>query len=221
MAKLVWDQTGERIYETGTDHGVIYPVDSDGAYPTGVAWNGLTGVDENPSGADATKIWADNINYITMYSAEEFGFTIKAYTYPDEFAVCDGSAEPVSGLRMNLQTRKGFGFVYRTLKGNDTDGTDYGYLLHLCYGCKASPSAKSYATVNDSPDAIEFSWEVTTTPVVVNDTYKPTSQIVIDSTKVDANKLTALEAVLFGSVAEDAKLPTPAEVISIISTGSM
>lgn len=209
MAKLVWDASGERLYETGISNGVLYPVNASGAYPQGVAWNGLIGIDENPSGAEATKLWADNINYITLYSAEEFGCTIKAYTYPEEFEQCDGSAEAATGAVIGQQPRKGFGLVYKTKIGSDTD-PEAGYKLHLLYGCKVSPSAKSYATINDSPEAIEFSWEATCTPVNVTG-YQATCTLVIDSTKVAAAKMALVEEQLFG---RDADAQTSTEAIT-------
>lgn len=214
MSKLVWDQTGERRYETGVKNGVLY-VQENGIYPKGVAWNGLTAVTESPSGAEATPLYADDIKYLNLMSAEEFGATIEAYTYPDEFAVCDGSAELVPGVMLGQQSRKAFGMAYKTTLGNDTDGNDYGYKLHLIYGALAAPSEKGYATINDSPEAITFSWEVTTTPVSVNG-FKPTASVVIDSTKVDAEKLAALEAVLFGSEEAEAKLPLPDEIATLM-----
>lgn len=214
MAKLVWDQTGERYYETGTKNGVLY-VQEAGAYPKGIAWNGLTAVTQSPSGAEATALYADDIKYLNLYSTEEFGGTIEAYTYPDEFAVCDGSANLATGVTIGQQSRKSFGFCYRTVVGNDTDGTDFGYKLHLIYGAMASPSEKAYATINDSPEAITFSWEFTTTPVNVTG-FKPTSYVCVDSTKVDAEKLAALEAVLYGSESEEARLPLPDEVATLV-----
>lgn len=215
MSALVWDQTTQKLYETGVDRGVLYPV-SNNTYGTGVAWNGLTAVNESPSGAEPSDIYADNIKYLTLRSAETFGATIEAYTYPDEFAECDGSAEVATGVTIGQQTRKSFGLCYRTLIGNDTDGQDHGYKLHLIYGCTASPSEKSYQTVNDSPEAITFSWEVSTTPVNVEG-HKPTAQLIVDSTKVDAAKLATLEAQLYGGESSDPKLPTPAEVIAIFA----
>ena len=204
MAKLTWDGTGEHLYETGVRMGVIYPLKDDGTYDTGVAWNGLTAVTESPSGAEATAIYADDIKYLNLYSVEEFGATIEAYTYPDEFAECDGTASPATGMTVGQQTRKAFGFCYRTVVGNDTLGEDYGYKIHLLYGCRVSPSEKAYQTINDSPEAITFSWELTTTPVSVNDELKPTACVVIDSTKADPAKLAALEAQLYGQNASDA-----------------
>lgn len=215
--KLVWDKVGERLYETGVDRGVVYPQNPDGSYPKGVAWNGLINVTETPSGAEATPIYADNIKYLNMYSAEEFGATVEAYTYPDEFAECDGTATVAKGVRIGQQPRKSFGMCYRTLIGNDIEDSGYGYKLHLIYGAKAAPSEKTYATVNDSPEAITFSWELTTTPVEVEG-FKPTACVTIDSTKVDSDKLAALEALLYGSESAEPTLPTPNEVIALIGT---
>lgn len=202
MSKLVWDAIGEHRYETGVDHGVLYQVTSSGKYSNGVAWNGLTNVSESPSGAEAQKQYADNMNYLTLYSAEEFGATVEAFTYPDEFEQNDGFVTPVKGMRLGQQPRKGFGLVYRTKMGNDTEGEDYGYKLHLIYGCRAAPSERGYATINDSPEAITFSWELSTTPVQVPD-YEPTSQVVIPSTdfteQAEKTKLALLEDVLFGT----------------------
>ena len=216
MPKLTWDNTGERIFETGVKQGVLYPIQSDGKYTKGVAWNGLTAVTESPSGAEATALYADDIKYLNLLSNEEFGATIEAYTYPDEFAECDGSAELATGVMIGQQKRKTFGLCYRTTIGNDVEGNDYGYKLHLVYGCLAAPSEKGYSTINDNPDAITFSWEVSTTPVNVEG-FKPTSQITIDSTKADPTKLAALEAVLYGSAETEAKLPLPDEVASLMS----
>lgn len=196
MSKIVWDKTGERLYETGVKNGVLY-LQTNGVYDNGVAWNGLTAVTESPSGAEATALYADDMKYLNLYSAEEFGATIEAYTYPDEFAECDGSKELVDGVVIGQQTRKAFGLCYRTVIGNDTDGEAHGYKLHIIYGAMASPSEKAYATINDSPEAITFSWEVTTTPVNVTGA-KPTASVVIDSTKADPTKLAALEAILYG-----------------------
>lgn len=218
MPKLTWDNTGERIFETGVKQGVLYPIQSDGKYTKGVAWNGLTAVTESPSGAEATALYADDIKYLNLLSNEEFGATIEAYTYPDEFAECDGSAELAPGVMIGQQKRKIFGLCYRTTIGNDVEGNDYGYKLHLVYGCLAAPSEKGYSTINDNPDAITFSWEVSTTPVNVEG-FKPTSQITIDSTKVDSVKLAALEAVLYGAEAAEAKLPLPDEVATLMSAG--
>lgn len=218
MPKLTWDNTGERIFETGVKQGVLYPIQSDGKYTKGVAWNGLTAVTESPSGAEATALYADDIKYLNLLSNEEFGATIEAYTYPDEFAECDGSAELATGVMIGQQKRKTFGLCYRTTIGNDVEGNDYGYKLHLVYGCLAAPSEKGYSTINDNPDAITFSWEVSTTPVNVEG-FKPTSQITIDSTKADPTKLAALEAVLYGSAETEAKLPLPDEVATLMSAG--
>ena len=218
MSKLTWDNIGERLFETGVKQGVLYPIQSDGKYTKGVAWNGLTAVTESPSGAEATPLYADDIKYLNLLSNEEFGATIEAYTYPDEFAECDGSAELATGVMIGQQKRKVFGLCYRTTIGNDVDGNDHGYKLHLIYGCLAAPSEKAYSTINDSPEAITFSWEVTTTPVNVEG-FKPTSQITIDSTKADPTKLAALEAVLYGTEAAEAKLPLPDEVATLMSAG--
>ena len=216
MAKLVWDKSGERLYETGVKQGVLYVQDTTGTYPTGVAWNGLTAVTESPSGAEATALYADDIKYLNLMSNEEFGATIEAYTYPDEFALCDGSAALATGVMIGQQARKTFGLCYRTTLGNDTEGNDYGYKLHFIYGAMASPSEKAYATINDSPEAITFSWELTTTPVNVTG-FKPTASLTIDSTKVDKGKLAALEAVLYGSETEEARLPLPNEIATMMS----
>lgn len=217
MAKLVWDKTGERFYETGVEKGVLYPQVS-GAYPNGVAWNGLTAVTESPSGAEATPLYADNIKYLNLMSNEEFGATVEAYTYPDEFAECDGSAELSEGVRVGQQTRKTFGMSYVTRKGNDTEGTDHGYIIHLIYGALAAPSEKAYATINDSPEAITFSWELSTTPVEVTG-MKPTACITIDSTKVDSGKLATLEGKLYGTdePSGNPTLPLPDEIATIFA----
>jgi hypothetical protein len=214
MASLTWDQVGERTFETGVDHGVLYLPDASGAYEDGVAWNGLTTVTESPSGAESSPQYADNIKYLNLISAEEFGATIEAFTYPDEFAECDGTAVPSPGVTLGQQGRKQFGLCYRTRLGNDTEGTDHGYKLHLVYGAQAAPSEKAYGTINDSPEAISFSWEVTTSPVPVAG-YKPTALMTIDSTTVDASDLSDLEDILYGSASVDARLPLPAEVISL------
>lgn len=214
MSKLVWDKSGERLFETGVNKGVLYPQDAQGTYPKGVVWNGLTAVTESPSGAEATPLYADNIKYLNLMSAEEFGATIEAYTYPDEFGECNGEAELTAGVSIGQQTRKSFGMAYQTKVGNDIN-SDLGYKIHLIYGALASPSEKAYATVNDSPEAITFSWEVTTTPVEVTG-FKPTATLVIDSTKVAAEKLAALEAVLYGSESEEARLPLPNEVLTLV-----
>lgn len=219
MTALTWDQTGERVYETGVDHGVLYLPNSAGDYDEGFAWNGLTTVTESPSGAESNPQYADNIKYLNLYSREEFGATIEAYTYPDEFAQCDGTLMPQPGVSVGQQTRKMFGLAYRTRVGNDVDGTDHGYKLHLIYGAMAAPSEKAYATINDSPEAITFSWELTTTPVEVGTVgsvaYKPTASITIDSTKVDADALAALEQLLYGTVGTDPSLPSPADVLAL------
>lgn len=215
MAKIVWDETGKRFYETGVKNGVLY-VQSEGAYPKGVAWNGLTAITESPSGAEPTSLYADDIKYLNLTSKEEFGATIEAYTYPDEFAECDGTAELVTGVTLGQQGRKTFGLCYRTALGNDTGGDKHGYKLHLIYGAKAAPSEKAYATINDSPEAITFSWEVTTTPVTV-DNFEPTACVTIDSTKVSAENLKKLEDVLYGSATEEARLPLPNEIKTIIN----
>lgn len=222
MSKLIWDKTGDRTYETGVNQGVIYPLVA-GAYPTGVAWNGLTAVTESPSGAESNPVYADNIKYLSLMSAEEFGATIEAYTYPDEFAQCDGSAEVATGVIIGQQSRKGFGLCYKTIIGNDTDGADHGYKIHLIYNAMAAPSEKGYATINDSPEAITFSWEVTTTPVSVTG-HKPTASLIIDSTKVPADKLAELETILFGqdevtepaAPAVVARMPLPDEIIALV-----
>lgn len=214
MSKLVWDQTGERLYETGVRNGVLY-VQEGGLYPKGVAWNGLTAVTESPSGAEASPLYADDIKYLNLLSNEEFGATIEAYTYPDEFMQCDGSASIATGVTIGQQKRKSFGLCYRTVIGNDVDNNDYGYKLHIIYGALAAPSEKAYATINDSPEAITFSWEVTTTPVSV-DGLKPTATVVIDSTKADGAKLKALEAILYGSEEEEPRLPLPDEIAELM-----
>lgn len=215
MPKLVWDKSGERIYETGVSKGVLYPLDNAGAYSKGVVWNGLTNVSESPEGAEATPLYADNIKYLNLMSAEEFKATVEAYTYPDEFAACNGEVELTEGLAIGQQKRKTFGMSYQTKIGNDID-SDLGYKIHLIYGALAAPSEKAYATINDSPEAITFSWELSTTPVEVTG-FKPTASLVIDSTKVDADGLTRLKEVLYGSENTDARLPLPDEVLSIIN----
>lgn len=220
MARLTWDETGTRLYETGVDHGVLYPM-QDGKYPKGVAWNGLTGVTESPSGAEATKIYADNIVYVTLRSAEEYGCTIEAYTFPDEWAECDGLSSPVKGVTFGQQKRKAFGFSWRTINGNDVDYDSYGYKLHLVYNSTASPSEKAYATKNDSPEAITFSWETSATPVPVSvkvngEELDPVASITIDSTTTDKEKLSALEDILYGGGEEEARLPLPDEVYTLM-----
>lgn len=218
MATLTWDQVGERLYETGVDRGVLYLPDNTGDYVDGYAWNGLTTVTESPSGAESNPQYADNIKYLNLVSAEEFGATIEAFTYPDEFGQCDGTASPEPGIYLGQQGRRSFGLAYRTRLGNDLDGTDHGYKLHLVYGALAAPSEKAYATINDSPEAITFSWEVTTTPVSV-DGFKPTALLTIDSTKVDPAALSDLEDILYGTVGDDPRLPLPNEVITLVGTG--
>lgn len=215
MAKLEFDKTGARYYETGVSHGVLYVQDEGGTYPAGVAWNGLINVTEAPSGAEATPLYADNIKYLQLLSAEEFGATIEAYTYPDEFEQCDGSVTLGVGVTIGQQDRTAFGMSYRTIIGNDVKGNNLGYKLHLIYGAIAAPSEKAYQTVNDSPEAITFSWEITTTPVDVEG-FKPTASLVIDSTKIDAAKLKTIENKLYGTEAEAACLPTPNEIATIL-----
>ena len=215
MSKLTWDASGERLYETGVKQGVLYVMDSN-VYGNGVAWNGLTAITESPSGAESTPLYADDIKYLDLRSTEEFGATIEAYTYPDEFAACDGSASIADGVSIGQQARKMFGLCYRTTVGNDTDGTDHGYKLHLIYGATASPSEKAYETINDSPEAITFSWEITTTPVSVTG-FKPTASITIDSTKADPTCLAALEAKLYGGENSEPTLPLPDEVKTLMT----
>jgi hypothetical protein len=217
--KLTWDATGLHLYETGVDRGVLYPQVA-GAYPLGVAWNGITAFTESPAGADAQDKYADNIKYLTLRAAETFGATLEAYTYPDEFMECDGSAELVPGAKIGQQKRKPFGLSYRTMLGNDTDNESYGYLIHLVYGCTASPSEKAYASVNDSPDTVAFSWSISTTPVTVTvagKDYKPTATLVINSTKATPAGLKALEDALYGSDTSDARLPLPEEVMTLLN----
>lgn len=216
MAKIVWDESGKRLYETGVKNGVLYLQDENGAYNNGVAWNGLTAVTESPSGAEATPLYADDIKYLELFSAEEFGATIEAYTYPEEFEACDGSASLGTGVTIGQQDRKTFGLCYRTVLGNDVKSNEYGYKLHLIYGAKAAPSEKGYQTINDSPEAITFSWEVTTTPVNVAG-FKPTASITIDSTKIDAEKLKKIEDMLYGDGTSEAKLPLPDEIKAILA----
>lgn len=213
MAKIKWDETGTRYFEMGTDHGVLYLLDKNNKYSNGVPWNGLTAVTESPSGAEPTDLWADNIKYATLRSAETFGCTIEAYTYPDEFAECDGSAEPVSGVSIGQQSRKVFGFSYRTQISNDVGNESY--KLHLVYNATASPSEKAYTTINDSPDAITFSWEITTNAINVEG-YKPTALITIDAHKVDNDKIKDLEDILYGTEDADPRLPLPDEVLDIL-----
>ena len=218
MAKLVWDKTGDRLYETGVKNGVLY-IPTAGVYSKGVAWNGLTAVTESPSGAEATALYADDTKYLSLMSAEEFGATIEAYTYPDEFAACDGSAELADGVMIGQQKRSVFGLCYKTTIGNDTEGNDHGYKLHIIYGAQAKPSERAYASINDSPEAITFSWEITTTPVNVTGA-KPTASLVIDSTKADPSKLAALEDILYGKNGEPAnepRLPLPDEIKTLMT----
>lgn len=218
MAKIEWDKVGERYYETGTDHGVLYIRDDEGAYDTGFAWNGLVGVSQKPTGAEATPVYADNIKYLNLQSAEEFEATIEAYTYPPEFGECDGTKSAAPGLYVSQQPRKTFGFCYRTLVGNDVDLNDHAYKLHLVYGALASPSEKAYATVNDSPEATTFSWDVTTTPVpVAAEGFRPTAHLVVDSRDVAEADLAALEALLYGGESTDPSLPMPDAVIDLLT----
>ena len=216
MSKLVWDQSGKRLYETGVDHGVLYPIQTGGVYSKGVAWNGLTAVTESPSGADDNDIYADNMKYLGLVGAEKFGATVEAYTYPDEFAECDGSVELVKGATIGQQNRKVFGMVYRTVIGNDVDGNEHGYKLHLIYGATAAPSEKAYNTINEDPEAITFSWELSTTPVNVTG-HKPTASLTIDSTKADPTKLAELEKILFGDTETEPRLPLPDEIAQLLN----
>ena len=215
MSKLVWDSTGDRLYETGVKNGVLYPIDEVGTYSKGVAWNGLTAVTESPSGAESNPLYADDIKYLDLRSVEEFGGTIEAYMYPDEFAECDGSAELAAGVKIGQQQRKVFGLCYRTTLGNDVKGDDYGYKLHIVYGAVASPSERSYTTMNDSPEAITMSWEFSTTPVSVEG-FRPTAHLEIDSTKANAEKLAALEDILYGANETEARLPLPDEIATLM-----
>ena len=215
MSKITWDGTGDRLYETGVKNVVLYPLGTSGAYDKGVAWNGVTAITESPSGAEATPLYADDIKYLELRSVEEFGASIEAYTYPDEFAACDGSASLMEGVKIGQQPRQTFGLCYRTTLGNDVKGEEYGYKLHLIYGAKAAPSEKAFNTINDSPEAITFSWEVTTTPVAVTN-HKPTSYLEIDSTKVDAEKMAAVEALLYGTESAEASLPLPDAILAAL-----
>ena len=217
MSKIVWDAIGDHIFETGVRNGVLYLKGAEGTYNTGVAWNGLTSVSESPEGAEATDLYADDIKYLSLMSAENFKATIEAYTYPVEFEECDGSATIAKGVVIGQQSRKPFGLCYRTSIGNDTDGNEHGYKLHIVYGCQASPSEKQYSTINDSPDAVTFSWEVSTTPVDVPGK-KPAATLTIDSTKADKSKLTALEAILYGSEQDEPRLPLPDEIVTLMGT---
>ena len=217
MSKIVWDEIGERFFETGVKMGVLYPQDSTtGKYPKGVAWNGLTAVNESPSGADATDLYADDDVYATLRAKEKFGATIEAYTYPDEFAACDGSAELAPGITIGQQARKAFGLCYRTAVGNDVDGDEHGYKIHLVYGATAAPSSKDYATVNESPEAITFSWEISATPIKVTG-HKPTATLTIDSRTVEPAALTKIEQLLYGTEQKEAQLPTPDEILALIA----
>lgn len=216
MSKLVWDQTGEREYETGVKNGVLYPQGEGGTYPKGIAWNGLISVTESPSGAEEQALYADDIKYAAPRSREEFGATIEAYTYPEAFEKCDGSAQLAPGVTIGQQTRTPFGLAYKTTIGNDTENNNYGYKLHLIYGATAAPSEKAYQTINDSPEAITFSWELTTTPVSVKG-YEPTAILTIDSTKTDPTKLATLEGILYGSEETEARLPLPNEIATIMA----
>ena len=216
MSRLVWDEIGKRLYETGVKQGVLYKQESTGAYTNGVAWNGITAVTESPSGAEATPLYADDIKYLNLLSTEEFGATIEAYTYPDEFAECDGSAELATGVSIGQQKRTPFGLAYKTTLGNDVDGNDHGYKLHIVYGCLAAPTEKAYATINDNPEAITFSWQVSTTPVSV-DGHKPTATIVIDSTKANEDNLKALEDILYGTTDKEPRLPLPNEIATLMA----
>ena len=219
MSKIIWDDTGKKFYETGCDRGVLYVSDGEGGYKSGVAWNGLTSVTENPSGAESTALYADNVKYLNMLSSEDFGATIEAYTYPDEFMECDGSASVTDGVVIGQQARTTFAMCYRTLKGNDVAGTSLGYKIHIIFNATASPSSKAYSTVNESPEAMTFSWEVSTTPVPVEG-FKPTASIVIDSTKVDKSKLTQLETKLYGGDSAEPTMPSITEIINIFKQGS-
>lgn len=217
MTKIAWDKTGDRLYETGVDQGVLYLRNSSGLYPLGVPWNGLSSITESPSGAEANPIYADNIKYLNLRSAEEFGATVEAYTYPDEFAQCDGSAALAPGVSIGQQNRKVFGLSYRTILGNDIDDNDHGYKLHIVYGAQASPSEKGYSSVNDSPEAVTMSWELTTTPVKITG-FKPTASVIIDSTKASTAALAALENILYGSANADPRLPLPDEIATIFAS---
>lgn len=215
MAKLVFNNVGERLFETGVKNGVLYVMGDEGAYENGVVWNGLTAVTESPSGAETTPLYADDVKYVVIYAAEEFGATVEAYTYPEEFEQCDGSAAISEGITIGQQTRKSFGMCYKTSVGNDVQGQDYGYKIHIIYGAKAAPSEKSYSTINDSPEAVTFSWELSTVPVPVEG-HNPTATMVIDSTRVPAEKMALIEAKLYGSEESDATLPLPDEILALI-----
>lgn len=219
MARIIWDAVSEKLYETGVDNGVVYPVDGEGLYSKGYGWNGLTNVSESPSGAEPSPLYADNVKYLNLMSAEEFGASLEAYMYPKEFEECDGSKEIAPGIVIGQQNRKTFGLSYRTKIGNDVDGVDHGYKLHLVYGCLAAPSEKGYGTINDSPEALTFSWTLSTTPVPVEDS-KPTATVTIDSTRVDATALKALEDILYGTETNEPRLPLPAELVTMFTTGA-
>ena len=215
MARLIWDEVGQRFFETGVKNGVLYVQDNDGSYKNGVVWNGLTAVTESPSGAEETPLYADDVKYLTLRSAEEFGATVEAYTYPEEFEQCDGSAAIAAGVTIGQQARRAFGLCYRTSVGNDIQGQNYSYKLHLIYGCTVAPSEKSYSTINDNPEAITFSWELSTVPVPV-DGFSPTASLVIDASKVDEGKMQLIENALFGDDQNEAKLLLPNEIMELI-----
>ena len=216
MAKLVFNNVGERLFETGVKNGVLYVMGEDGTYENGVVWNGLTAVTESPSGAETTPLYADDVKYVVIYAAEEFGATVEAYTYPEEFEQCDGSASIFEGITIGQQTRKSFGMCYKTSVGNDVQGQDFGYKIHIIYGAKAAPSEKSYSTINDSPEAVTFSWELSTVPVPVEG-FNPTATMVIDSTRVPAEKLALIEDKLYGTESEEATLPLPNEILALLA----
>lgn len=215
MAKLIWDGPGDKIYETGVNHGVLYPAGNDGVYMTGVVWNGLTTVTQSPTGAEATPIYGDNVKYLNLYSAEEFGATIEAYTYPDEFKACNGDAELIKGVTIGQQPRASFGFSYRTILGNDTANDSYGYKIHIIYGAKAAPSEAAFASINDAPAPLTFSWAISTTPIEVAG-FKPTASLEIVSTEIEPTKLTKIEDALYGAAEVEARLPLPAEIITLL-----
>lgn len=217
MARLIWDEVGQRFFETGVKNGVLYVQNNDGSYANGVVWNGLTAITESPSGAEETPLYADDVKYLTLRSAEEFGATIEAFTYPEEFEQCDGSAQIATGITVGQQARKAFGLCYRTAVGNDIQGQEFSYKLHIIYGCTVAPSEKSYSTINDNPEAITFSWELSTVPVPV-DGFKPTASLVIDANKVDAGKLQLLENALFGDAENEATLLLPNEIMELMKT---
>lgn len=215
MARLIWDEVGQRFFETGVKNGVLYVQNNDGSYANGVVWNGLTAITESPSGAEETPLYADDVKYLTLRSAEEFGATIEAFTYPEEFEQCDGSAQIAEGITIGQQARKAFGLCYRTAVGNDIQGQEFSYKLHIIYGCTVAPSEKSYSTINDNPEAITFSWELSTVPVPV-DGFKPTASLVIDADKVDAGKLQLLENALFGDAENEATLLLPNQIMELM-----